>query len=109
MSYQNVNNYFTKGGAKMNKFLITTAALIMFSSTTMAADFEGAEGASIAEAALKARSAQSILNEMACKDKEPSDVVKDQTDGSTFACGKRVEHDIEVHSVQYGDKKVEDL
>ena len=96
----------------MNKFWIATTAaiaLIMVNSTAIGEEFEGSEGQSIAEASLKAKSAQSILNEMACKDKEPSDVVKDQTDGSTFACGEIAQHEIEVHSVQYGDKKVEDL
>lgn len=96
----------------MNKYLIAiaaAAALIMVNPAAIGEEFEGSEGASIAEASLKARSAQSILNEMTCKDKEPTDVVKDVTDGSTFACGNRVEHDIEVHSVQYGDKEVDDL
>ena len=46
---------------------------------------------------------------MACKDKETSTIVKDRTDGSAFTCGQIAQHEVEVHSIQYGDKKVEEL
>jgi len=97
----------------MNKYLIAaTVALFMSNSPAMAedgADLLDIDKMSTAERALKDKSAQMILNEMACKDKEPSDIVKDQTDGSTFACGQIAQHEVEVHSIQYGDKNVEEL
>ena len=72
----------------MNKLLLATAAaaLFMINSTAIGEDFEGAGDTSIAEAALKAKPAQQILNEMACKDKDPGTLVKDQTDGTQYTC-----------------------
>lgn len=71
----------------MNKLLLAAAvALFMINSTAIGEEFEGSEGASIAEATLKGKQAQEILNEMACRDKEPGDQVKDQTDGSMHTC-----------------------
>ena len=72
----------------MNKLLLNTAAvaLFMINSTAISEDFEGAGDTSIAEAALKAKPAQQILNEMACKDKEAGTQVKDQTDSTMYTC-----------------------
>jgi len=87
----------------MNKLMIAATVALFMGNTTVS------YGESTAEMALKQKSAQLILNEMACKDKEPSTKVKDQTDGSTFACGQIAQHEAEVHSIQYGDKNVEEL
>ncbi len=71
----------------MNKLLLAAAvALFMINSTAIGEEFEGSEGASIAEATLKGKQAQEILNEMACKDKEPGDQIKDSTDGTMHTC-----------------------
>ena len=73
----------------MNKLLLVAAvSLFMINSTAIGEEFEGSGGASIAEATLKGKQAQEILNEMACKDKEPGDQVKDSTDGTMHTCAK---------------------
>jgi hypothetical protein len=89
----------------MNKFLIAAAVALFMGNST------ASYGESTAEMALKQKSAQQILNEMVCKDKEPSARVKDQTDGSIFTCVELnvAKGEVETHSIQYGDKRVEDL
>ena len=73
----------------MNKLLLAAAvALFMINSPAIGDEFEGSEGQSIAEATLKGKQAQEILNEMACKDKEPGDQVKDSTDGTMHTCAE---------------------
>lgn len=75
----------------MNKLLlaISAVALIMINSTAIGEEFEGSEGASIAEATLKGKQAQQILNEMNCRDEEPGTQIKDETDGSTHTCAEQ--------------------
>lgn len=74
----------------MKKLLlaISAVALIMLNSTAIGEDYEGADGASIAEATLKGKQAQEILNEMNCRDKEPGTEIKDETDGGTYICSE---------------------
>ena len=80
-----------RGETRMKKLLlaISAVALIMINSTAIGEEFEGSEGASIAEAALKGKQAQQILNEMNCRDKEPGTQIKDETDGSTHTCAEQ--------------------
>ena len=79
----------------MNKLLLTAAAVAVFmiNSPAMAgenagvnADLQDLDKMSTAERALQDKSAQSILNEMACKDKDSGDQVKDSTDGTMHTC-----------------------
>jgi Hypothetical protein NE1300 len=75
----------------MNKLLLTAAAVaaFMINSPAMAGDnaeLQDLDKMSTAERALKGKTAQSILNEMACKDKESGDQVKDSTDGTMHTC-----------------------
>ena len=76
----------------MTKLLLTTAAVavFMFNSPAMAssdnAELQDLDKMSTAERALKDKSAQSILNEIDCKDKESGDQIKDSTDGTMHTC-----------------------
>ncbi len=75
----------------MNKLLLTAAAVAVFmiNSPAMAgenAELQDLDKMSTAERALKDKPAQAILNEMACKDKDSGDQVKDSTDGTTHTC-----------------------
>ena len=78
----------------MNKLLLTAAAVAVFmiNSPAMAGDNAGAtdlldiDKKSTAERALEGKTAQAILNEMACKDKDSGDQVKDATDGTMHTC-----------------------
>ena len=74
----------------MNKLLLTAAAVAVFmiNSPAMAGDNEllDLDKKSTAERALEGKTAQAILNEMACKDKDSGDQVKDSTDGTTHTC-----------------------
>ena len=75
----------------MNKLLLTAAAVAVFmiNSPAMAgenAELQDLDKMSTAERALKGKTAQSILNEMDCKDKESGDKIKDSTDGTTHTC-----------------------
>ena len=74
----------------MNKLLLTAAAVAVFmiNSPAMAGDNEllDLDKMSTAERALQGKTAQAILNEMACKDKDSGDQVKDSTDGTTHTC-----------------------
>jgi hypothetical protein len=73
----------------MNKLLLTAAAVavLMINAPAMASnDNLDLDKMSTAERALKGKTAQSILNEMDCKDKESGDKIKDSTDGTTHTC-----------------------
>ena len=74
----------------MNKLLLTAAAVAVFmiNSPVMAGDNEllDLDKKSTAERAMEGKSAQAILNEMACKDKDSGAQVKDSTDGTTHTC-----------------------
>ena len=73
----------------MNKLLLTAAAVavLIINSPTMASnDNLDLDKMSTAERALTDKSAQSILNEMDCKNKESGDKIKDSTDGTTHTC-----------------------
>jgi len=78
----------------MNKLLLTAAAVAVFmiNSPAMAGDNAGVtdlldiDKKSTAERALEGKTAQAILNEMACKDKDSGDQVKDSTDGTMHTC-----------------------
>lgn len=77
----------------MNKLLLTAAAVAVFmiNSPAMAGEstndeLQDLDKMSTAERALKGKTAQSILNEMACKDKNSGDQVKDATDGTMHTC-----------------------
>jgi len=72
----------------MNKLLLTAAAVavLMINAPAMANDNLDIDKMSTAERALTDKSAQSILNEMDCKDKESGDKIKDSTDGTTHTC-----------------------
>ena len=74
----------------MNKLLLTAAAVAVFmiNSPAMAGDNEllDLDKMSTAERALQGKTAQAILNEMDCKDKESGDKIKDSTDGTTHTC-----------------------
>ena len=74
----------------MNKLLLAAAvALFMINSPAIGDEFEGSEGASIAEATLKGKQAQEILNELNCRKHEPGDTIKDETDGTMHTCANR--------------------
>ena len=64
----------------MNKLMIAATVALFMVNTTVS------YGESTAEMALKQKSAQLILNEMACKDKDSGDQVKDSTDGTMHTC-----------------------
>lgn len=74
----------------MNKLLLAAAAVavLMINTPAMAGDNEllDLDKKSTAERALEGKTAQAILNEMACKDKDSGDQVKDSTDGTTHTC-----------------------
>jgi hypothetical protein len=76
----------------MNKLLLTAAAVAVFmiNSPAMAGessnDLLDIDKKSTAERALEGKTAQEILNEMACKDKDSGDQVKDSTDGTMHTC-----------------------
>jgi len=75
----------------MNKLLLTAVAVAVFmiNSPAMAgdnADLQDLDKMSTAERALQDKSAQSILNEMDCKDKDSGDQIKDSTDGTMHTC-----------------------
>lgn len=75
----------------MNKLLLAAAAVAVFmiNSPAMAEDNDDLldiDKKSTAERALEGKTAQAILNEMACKDKDSGDQVKDSTDGTTHTC-----------------------
>ena len=74
----------------MNKLLLAAAAVAVFmiNSPAMAGDNEllDLDKMSTSERALQGKTAQAILNEMACKGKDSGDQVKDSTDGTTHTC-----------------------
>ncbi|MCK5392074.1 MAG: hypothetical protein KAJ31_06575 [Deltaproteobacteria bacterium] len=71
----------------MNKLLLAAAvALFMINSFAISGSSGGSEGASIAEATLKGKQAQEILNELNCRKHEPGDTIKDETDGTMHTC-----------------------
>ncbi len=70
----------------MNKLLLVTTAVALFMINSTA--ISGSSGESTAEMAIKAKLAQKILNEMACKNKKPGEQVKDQTDGKMITCSE---------------------
>lgn len=78
----------------MNKLLLTAAAVAVFmiNSPAMAGEPPAAgdlldiDKKSTAERALEGKTAQAILNEMDCKDKNSGDKIKDSTDGTTHTC-----------------------
>lgn len=79
----------------MNKLLLTAAAVAVFminspamagDSGDSASDLLDIDKKSTAERALEGKTAQAILNEMACKDKDSGDQVKDSTDGTMHTC-----------------------
>jgi len=74
----------------MNKLLLTAAAVaaFMINAPAMAGSNDNLDldKMSTAERALKGKTAQSILNEIDCKDKESGDKIKDSTDGTTHTC-----------------------
>lgn len=77
----------------MNKLLLTAAAVAVFmiNSPAMAGEPAGndlldIDKKSTAERALEGKTAQEILNEMACKDKDSGAQVKDSTDGTMHTC-----------------------
>lgn len=77
----------------MNKLLLAAVvAVFMINSPAIAGepaaenDLLDIDKKSTAERALEGKTAQEILNEMACKDKDSGATVKDATDGSTHTC-----------------------
>jgi len=78
----------------MNRLLLTAAAVAVFmiNSPAMAgeppaaSDLLDIDKKSTAERSLEDKSAQAILNEMACKDKDSGAQVKDATDGTMHTC-----------------------
>ena len=74
----------------MNKLLLTAAAVAVFmvNSPAMAGENEllDIDKKSTAERALEGKTAQEILNEINCKDKDSGTQIKDETDGTTHTC-----------------------
>lgn len=77
----------------MNKLLLTAASVAVFLLNSPAMAGEPPENElldidkkSTAERALEGKTAQEILNEMNCKDKDSGTQIKDETDGSMHTC-----------------------
>ena len=74
----------------MNKLLLTAAAVAVFmvNSPAIAGENEllDIDKKSTAERALEGKTAQEILNEINCKDKDSGAQIKDETDGTTHTC-----------------------